>query len=180
MIRRWASIYIKWHFTWDYSFKFRARFIVLSLGDPSRRLCYWTGWDTKEIVRAALSTDSFFEVWEVIAPSVNAEYVAMSMSGLISVITHPLTDTANRTAGAVCGWINATHRLSATILPSLYDIIPLLVIHWRHQGVYPKNFSRQDAQIPRFYPAVLARGLTILLKLLPVTPNDAGADTLTD
>ena len=70
MIRRWASIYIKWHFTWDYSFKFRARFIVLSLGDPSRRLCYWTGWDPKEIVRAALSTDSFFEVWEVIAPSV--------------------------------------------------------------------------------------------------------------
>ena len=51
-----------------------------SLGDPSRRLCYWTGWDPKEIVRAALSTDFFFEVWEVIAPSVNAEYVAMSMS----------------------------------------------------------------------------------------------------
>ena len=79
MIRRWASIYIKWHYTRDYSFKFRARFIVLSLGDPSRRLCYWTGWDPKEIFRA-LSTDSFFEVWEVIAPSVNAEYVAMSMS----------------------------------------------------------------------------------------------------
>ena len=65
MSRRWASIYIKWHFTWDYFFKFRARFIVLSLGDLSRRLCYWTGWDPKEIVR-----DSFFEVWEVIAPSV--------------------------------------------------------------------------------------------------------------
>ena len=44
--------------------------IVLSLGDPSRRPCYWTGWDPKEIVRATLSTDSFFEVWEVIAPSV--------------------------------------------------------------------------------------------------------------
>ena len=83
-------------------FKLRARFIVLSLGDPSRRLCYWTGWDPKEIVRAALSTDSFFEVWEIIAPSVSAEYVAMSMSGLISVKTHPLTNTANRTAGAVC------------------------------------------------------------------------------
>ena len=68
MIRRWASIYIKWHFTWDYSFKFRARFIVLSLGDPSRRLCYWTGWDLK--VRAALSTDSFFEVMEVFTPGV--------------------------------------------------------------------------------------------------------------
>ena len=65
---------------WDYSYKVRARFIVLSLGDPSRRLCYWTGWDPKVIVRAALSTDTFFEVWEVIAPSVNAEYVAMSMS----------------------------------------------------------------------------------------------------
>ena len=67
MIRRWASIYIKWPFTWDYSFKFRAKFIVLSLGDPSRHLCYWTGW---EIVGAALSTDSFFKVLEVIAPSV--------------------------------------------------------------------------------------------------------------
>ena len=74
MIKHWASIYdqtlgidiyFKWHFTWDYSFKFRARFIVLSLGDPSRRLCYWTGWDPKEIVRAALSTDSFFKVWEM-------------------------------------------------------------------------------------------------------------------
>ena len=136
------DIYIKWHYTWDYSFKFRARFIVLSLGDPSRRLCYWTGWDPKEIVRAALSTDSFFEVWEVIAPSVNAEYVAMSMSWLTSVKTHPLTDTANRTAGAVCGWIIATHRLSATILPSLYDIIPLLVIHWRHQGVLSEEFQQ--------------------------------------
>ena len=31
-----------------------------------------------------------------------------------------------------------------------------------------------------FYSVVLARGLTILLKLLPVTPNDAEADTLTD
>ena len=27
---------------------------------------------------------------------------------------------------------------------------------------------------------MLARGLTILLKLLPVTPNDAEANTLTD
>ena len=45
---------------------------------------------------------------------------------------------------------------------------------------YPKNFSRQDAKIPRFYPVVLARGLTILFKLLPVTPNDAEANTLTD
>ena len=45
---------------------------------------------------------------------------------------------------------------------------------------YPKKFSRQDAKIPRFYPVVLARGLTILLKLLPVTPNDAEANTLTD
>ena len=80
MIRRWASIHIKWHFTWDYSYKFRAGFIVLSLGDPSRRLCYRTGWDPKEIVRAALSTDSFFEVWEVFAPSVNAEYLAMPVS----------------------------------------------------------------------------------------------------
>ena len=48
-----------------------ARFIVLSLRDPSRRLCYWTGWDPKELVRAALSTDSFFEVWEVFTPGVN-------------------------------------------------------------------------------------------------------------
>ena len=45
--------------------------------------------------------------------------------------------------------------------------------------LYPKNFSRQDAKIPRFYPVVLARGLTILLKLLTVTPNDAEANTLT-
>ena len=30
-----------------------------------------------EIVKSALSTDSFFGVWEVIAPSVNAEYVAI-------------------------------------------------------------------------------------------------------
>ena len=97
MIRHWASIYIKWHFTWVYSFKFRARFIVLSLRDLSRRLCYWTGWDPKEIVRAALSTDLFFEVWEVFAPRLNDEYVAMSM-WLISAKTHPLTDTANRTA----------------------------------------------------------------------------------
>ena len=53
MIRRWTSIYIR---------------------------CHWTRWDPREIVRAALSTDSFFEVWEVIAPSANAGYVAMSMS----------------------------------------------------------------------------------------------------
>ena len=45
---------------------------------------------------------------------------------------------------------------------------------------YLKNFSRQDANAPRFYPVVLARGLTILLKLLPVTPNDAEANTRTD
>ena len=80
MIRRWASIHIKWHFTWDYSYNFNASFIVLNLGSPSRRLCYWTGWDPKEIVRAALSTDFFFEVWGVFASGVNAEYVAVSMS----------------------------------------------------------------------------------------------------
>ena len=72
MVRHWA-FHILDYFTWDYSFKFRARFIVLtlSLRDPSRRLCYWTGWDPKELVRAALSTDSFFEVWEVFTPGVN-------------------------------------------------------------------------------------------------------------
>ena len=80
MIRRRASIYTKWHFTWDYPFKFRASFTVLNLGDPSRRLCYWTGWDPKEIVRPALSTDYFFEVWKVFVPSVRTEYAAMSMS----------------------------------------------------------------------------------------------------
>ena len=28
-------------------------------------------WDPKELVRAAMSTDSFFEVWEVFTPGVN-------------------------------------------------------------------------------------------------------------
>ena len=37
------------HGSWEFYFKFGARFIVLSLGDPSRRLCYWTGWDPKDI-----------------------------------------------------------------------------------------------------------------------------------
>ena len=63
-----------------------------------------------------------------------------------------------RTAGAVCGRINATYRLSATILPSLDQSYT--------EGIrefYPKNFSIQDAKIPRFHPLVLARGLTILL-----------------
>ena len=34
MTRHWASTYID-YFTWDYPYKFRARFIALSLGDPS-------------------------------------------------------------------------------------------------------------------------------------------------
>ena len=143
MIRRWASIYIKWHFPWDYSHKFRASFIVLSLGDP------WFYPVLLDRVGPYGNCQScfvnwLFEVWEVIAPSVNAEYVAMSMSWLISVKKpHPLTDTANRTAGAVWGRINATYRLSATILPSLYDNwIIRSVIHWRHQGVLSEEFQQ--------------------------------------
>ena len=31
----------------------------------------WTGWDPKELVRDAMSTDSFFEVWEIFIPGVN-------------------------------------------------------------------------------------------------------------
>ena len=46
--------------------------------------------------------------------------------------THSLTQPAGQLVP--CGWLNATHRLSATISPSLYDIIPLLVIHWWHNG----------------------------------------------
>ena len=66
MIRHWASAYIKLNFTWDYSF--RTRFVVLRLVDPSHRQCYGT---LLEFVSAALSTDSFFGGWEVLAPSVN-------------------------------------------------------------------------------------------------------------
>ena len=45
---------------------------------------------------------------------------------------------------------------------------------------HPKNFSRQDANIQRFYPVVMVRGPTTLSKLLMVTPNDAEMGTLTD
>ena len=45
---------------------------------------------------------------------------------------------------------------------------------------YPKNFSWQDAKIPRFYPVVLVLGPTTLSKLLLVTPNGAEMGTLTD
>ena len=53
MIIRLASEYIKWHLIWDYPFNIRDSFIILSLMDPSRRLCYRTGWDPEEIIRAA-------------------------------------------------------------------------------------------------------------------------------
>ena len=61
MIRHWALPYIRLFHLGLFFFKFRARFIVLSLGDPFRRLCYWTGWDPQELVRAA----------EVFTPGVN-------------------------------------------------------------------------------------------------------------
>ena len=77
MIRHWALPYIR---LFHLGLFFRARFIVLSLRDPSHRLCYWTIWDPKELVRAALSTDSFFDGWEVFTPGVNIyKYVGMSV-----------------------------------------------------------------------------------------------------
>ena len=50
-------------------------FFVLSLGNPSHRVCYWTGWDPKIIIKAALSTDFVFEVWVVFAPGISTEYI---------------------------------------------------------------------------------------------------------
>ena len=50
----WSTAYIEFDFTWKYLFTFKA-------------------WDPNEFIRAALSTDSFFEIWEVFAAGVNTE-----------------------------------------------------------------------------------------------------------